>query len=136
MTIFKHVKDFMNEKLVTIEPKASATDAAKLMLENKISSLIVKDSDEIFCGILTEEDISQKVVALGQLPAHTLVKDIMTEKIVAVESGSTMRKAFLEMNRLKIRHIAVTENGRYVGVLSVKDFASYYASRIMKKNKK
>ena len=51
MTTLGHVKDFMNEKLIAIEPKASATDAAKLMLENKISSLIVKKNDGTYCGI-------------------------------------------------------------------------------------
>ena len=94
MTILGHVKDFMNEKLISIEPKASSTDAAKLMLENKISSLIVKKNDGTYCGILTEEDIFRKVVALEQAPDNTLVKDIMMEDILAVESRSTMRKAF------------------------------------------
>ena len=42
MTTLRQIKGFMNEKLIAIEPKASATDAAKLMLENKISSLMVK----------------------------------------------------------------------------------------------
>jgi CBS domain-containing protein len=94
MTTLRHIKNFMNEKLITIEPKASATDAAKLMLENKISSLIVKKNDGTYYGILTEEDISRKVVALEQAPDNTLVKDIMMEDILAVESRSTMRKAF------------------------------------------
>jgi len=94
MTTLRQIKGFMNEKLIAIEPKASATDAAKLMLENKISSLIVKKNDGTYCGILTEEDISRKVVALEQAPDNTLVKDIMIENVLAVESQSTMRKAF------------------------------------------
>jgi signal-transduction protein with cAMP-binding, CBS, and nucleotidyltransferase domain len=94
MTTLRQIKGFMNEKLIAIEPKASATDAAKLMLENKISSLIVKKNDGTYCGILTEEDISRKFVALEQAPDNTLVKDIMIENVLAVESRSTMRKVF------------------------------------------
>jgi len=134
MTTFKNVKDFMSERLITIDPKASATDAAKLMRENKINSLIVK-SGEVYFGVLTEKDICQKVVALERVPSETPVEDIMTHDILTVESRSTMRSAFLEMNKRKIRHIAVTENGRYVGILSVKDFANYYSSRILRQKR-
>ena len=44
-----------------------------------------------------------------------------------------MKKAFIEMNKRKVRHMAVTENGRYVGVLPMKDFTNYYLSRAIKK---
>ncbi|MZH40939.1 MAG: CBS domain-containing protein [Nitrospinae bacterium] len=134
MTILNRVKDYMDEKIVAISPESSATDAAKLMLGNTIGSLVVKKG-EIYLGVLTEGDISRKVTALEKDPAKTLVIDIMVKDIIAVESRSTMRSAFLEMNKRKIRHIAVTENGRYVGILSIKDFANYYSSRVKKRAK-
>jgi len=125
----------MDEKIVAVNPKASASDAAKLMLENKIGSLIVKDN-EIYLGILTEGDISKKVTALEKNPNKVLIEDIMVKDILAVEGRSTMRKAFLKMNHRKVRHIAVTESGRYVGILSIRDFANYYSNRVNKRIKK
>jgi len=132
MSSLKNVKDFMNGNIVTISLKASVTDAAKLMLKHKISSLIVKQ-DETYYGILTEEDITQKVVAQDLVPTEVPVVKIMTPDIIAIESRTTMRDAFLEMNKRKVRHIAVTEHGHYIGVLSVKDFASYYANWLEEK---
>ncbi|MBT4259625.1 MAG: CBS domain-containing protein [Nitrospina sp.] len=134
MATLKRVKDYMDENVVTIEPEASATDAAKLMLENKIGSLIVK-KDAIYYGILTEGDISRKVTALELVHNEVPVKNIMSDEILTIDGRSTMRKAFLEMNKRKIRHIAVTENGRYIGILSIKDFANYYSNRIVKQTK-
>jgi signal-transduction protein with cAMP-binding, CBS, and nucleotidyltransferase domain len=135
MASLNRVKDYMDEKIVTIYPEASATDASKLMLENKIGSLVVK-KNETYLGFLTEGDISRKVTALEMDPNKIPVKNIMVKAILAVEARSTMRKAFLEMNERKIRHIAVTENGRYVGILSIKDFANYYSNRVNKSIKK
>ena len=134
MATLKRVKDYMDENVVTIEPEASATDAAKLMLENKIGSLIVK-KDATYYGILTEGDISRKVTALELVHNEVPVKNIMSDEILTIDGRSTMRKAFLEMNKRKIRHIAVTENGRYIGILSIKDFANYYSNRIVKQTK-
>ncbi|MBT6716835.1 MAG: CBS domain-containing protein [Nitrospina sp.] len=125
------VKDYMDGKIVTIDPEASATNAAKLMLEHKIGSLVVK-KDGTYLGVLTEGDISRKVTALEIAPNEIPVKNIMSKDILAIDGRSTMRKAFLEMNKRKIRHIAVTDNGRYIGILSIKDFANYYSNRIVK----
>ncbi len=135
MTNLNRVKDYMDEKIVAISPEFSATEAAKLMLENRIGSLVVK-KDDIHLGILTEGDICRKVTALEKDPNEVPVNDIMVRDILAVESRSTMRAAFLEMNKRKIRHIAVTENGRCVGVLSIKDFANYYSNQVKKRIKK
>lgn len=135
MAILNRVKDYMNENMVSIEPEASATDAAKLMLEHKIGSLFVK-KDAAYLGVLTEGDICRKVTALEIAPNEIPVEDIMSDDILAVDSRSTMRKAFLAMNKRKIRHIAVTENGRYIGILSIKDFANYYSNRIAKRTGK
>lgn len=129
------VKDYMDGNMVVIQPESSATDAAKLMLKNRIGSLIVKN-DATYLGILTEGDISRKVIAMEIAPTEISVKEIMSKDILAVDSRSTMREAFLEMNKRKIRHIAVTDNGRYIGVLSIKDFANYYSNGLVKQTGK
>ena len=125
------VKDYMDGNMVTIQPEASATDAAKLMLRNRIGSLIVKN-DATYLGILTEGDISRKVIAMEIAPTEISVKEIMSKDILAIDSRCTMREAFLQMNKRKIRHIAVTNNGRYIGVLSIKDFANYCSNGLVK----
>ena len=70
MAILNRVKDYMDGKIITINQDASATEAAKLMLKNKIGSLIVKN-DETYLGILTEGDISRKITALEMAPTFS-----------------------------------------------------------------
>jgi CBS domain-containing protein len=53
----------------------------------------------------------------------------MNKEIISVESNSSMEEAFKEMSKRKIRHVAVTDKGRYVGILSIKDFATYYTNK-------
>jgi CBS domain-containing protein len=122
------VKDYMDDQILWISSDATTTHASQKMTENCVGSLIVKENT-YYVGFLTEGDISRKVVSKQLIPDEVTVKEIMTKDIVTVESNASMEEAFKEMSMRKIRHVAVTKDGRYVGILSVKDFATYYTNK-------
>lgn len=122
------VKDYMDDQIIWIRSDASVTHASQKMTESCVGSLIVKENT-FYVGFLTEGDISRKVVSKKLNPDEVTAKEIMSTEIVTVESASSMEKAFEEMSKRKIRHIAVTTGGRYVGILSIKDFATYYSNK-------
>jgi CBS domain-containing protein len=115
------VKDYMDDQILWISSDATVTQASQKMTENCVGSLIVKENT-FYIGFLTEGDVSRKVVSKKLNPDEVVVMEIMSKDIVTVESNSSMEEAFKEMSRRKIRHMTVTSKGRYVGILSIKDF--------------
>ena len=118
----------MDDQILWVSSDATVTQASQKMTENCVGSLIVKENT-FYIGFLTEGDISRKVVSKKLSPDEVVVMEIMSKDIVTVESNSSMEEAFKEMSRRKIRHMAVTSKGRYVGILSIKDFATYYINK-------
>ena len=119
------IEQFMEESLLSLKLDASVTDAAKLMLDNKVGALLVSDGIK-YLGIITSVDFSHKVLAKGLDPAKTQISSIMAKPLITLDRDQTMKDAYRCMHKHNIRHLAVTQNEDVVGVLSVKDFANYY----------
>ncbi len=131
------VKDhiaYMDESILSISAEASASEAAKKMRDSKLSSLIVIKSGENI-GIVTETDLSRKIIAEELSPKETKVKFIMNRPIVSIDSDSTMMTAFVKMGSHNIRHLAVTEDDLIIGVLSINNFITYYKQKFEKGKK-
>jgi signal-transduction protein with cAMP-binding, CBS, and nucleotidyltransferase domain len=119
------IEQFMEETLLSVEPNASVTDAAKLMLGKKVGALLVSDGSK-HLGIVTSVDFSHKVLAKGLDPAKTKIAGIMAKPLISLDRDQSMKDAYRCMHQHNIRHLAVTQGDEVVGILSVKDFANYY----------
>lgn len=119
------IKMYMEEKLITVKPEATVTEAAKLMTENKVGALLVKDDGKCL-GIITEVDLTHRVLALEADPKATKVSSAMSKSLITMDCEETMMDAFKLMRRNNVRHLAITEAKKVVGMLSIKDFANYY----------
>ncbi|MBC8282766.1 MAG: CBS domain-containing protein [Nitrospinae bacterium] len=125
------VKDnvvYMDESNLSILPEATVVEAAKKMRDKKLGALIVAGGGQNL-GIITETDLSRKVVAEELNPKTTKVKFVMAKPIITIESSSSMMSAFLKMGSHQIRHVAVTEDDLVMGILSMQDFVSYYTKK-------
>lgn len=115
----------VNKDVATIDHSATIRAAAQKMRDMKIGSLIVvKDGKET--GILSETDLSRKVVADGMDPEKVHVQAIMSRPIISIEITETPEKANDLMKDNGIRHLGVTENGKFVGIVSVRDLLKYF----------
>lgn len=110
--------------LVTIDENSSVLDAAKLMAQRGLGSVVVTRGEERI-GILTERDMLKKVVAASLDARSTKVKQVMTSPPVTIEHDRTLREAIDLMNRKRIRRMLVTENGKIVGVFTQRDILAY-----------
>ncbi len=131
------VKDnvvYMDEANLNILPEATVVEAAKKMRDKKLSALIVAGGGQNL-GIITENDLSRKIVAEELNPKETKVKFIMAKPIISIESDSSMMSAFLKMGTHNIRHVAVTEDEMVMGILTISDFVGYYTKKFGKKEK-
>jgi len=124
MDTMDDVGDFMSSPVLRIDSESSVQDAAILMEKSHVGSLIVEEyGDDV--GIITERELSQKVLAKGGNPEEMKVSDIMAS-IQSMDRYTLIEEANQFMHKNKIRHLAVTDDDKIVGVLSVKDLVTYY----------
>ena len=125
MDTMDDVGDFMSSPVLRIDSESSVQDAAILMEKSHVGSLIVeKYGDDI--GIITERELSQKVLAKGGNPEEMKVSDIITS-IQSMDRYMPIEEANQFMHKNKIRHLAITDDDKIVGILSVKDLVAYYS---------
>jgi len=113
---------------VSCAPATSVTDAARLMTERSVGSVIVTGPDGRAAGIVTDRDLRTRVVAAGR-SGETPVSAVMTSPVVAVGPDALAFDALLEMTRRGIRHLAVAEAGRLLGVISSQDLVLLHGAR-------
>jgi signal-transduction protein with cAMP-binding, CBS, and nucleotidyltransferase domain len=116
---------FMSTPVFTTSPETLAHEAMVIMLEKKVGTLLIKDKEE-FVGIFTKADWMRKVVKGDGNVNSEKVGSVMTKPIVTVERSESLAKATLLMEDHRIRHIAVTDKGKIIGLLSAKDLEKYY----------
>lgn len=115
------VEQIISKKgVLKISPRDSAHKAAAVMAEHGVGSLFVEEDGKIQ-GIVTETDIVRKVVAADLPLSTTTVGQIMSAPLITIDRARSVAEADELMSRHNIRHLAVTEEGRVVGVLSVRD---------------
>lgn len=120
------IGDYMVSPVLSIDSESTVQESGAYMRANKVGSLLVKDFGE-FVGVITETDLTRKVIAKGLDPETTKVGDIMTQPILSMDRYLPVDQANEFMYKNKIRHLVVTEEEEIVGVMSVKDLVSYYA---------
>ena len=113
------------KKVVTVVVEDTAFQAAKLMADNHIAALVVVDGESKIIGIVTERDMTQRIIAAGLDGKTTLVKHIMTENPDTLSPEDSAGDALELMQTRNYRHLPVTEDGKCIAVVSIRDL---YAS--------
>ena len=116
----RSVSQLITRPPVTIDGAASIQDAARKMVDERVSAILVVSDDE-FCGIATDRDLRQRVVARG-LSIELPIQDIMSKDPISIDAGDLAYEAALTMMRNKIHHLPVTEDGKLIGMVSRSDF--------------
>lgn len=117
------VKDVMNIKVKTIDKNSNVQQAAKIMTEHSIGSLIVVENKKLV-GIITERDIMTKVVAGRKDSANVKVKDIMTSKVTVIEPDADIDEAVKTMLEKNIKKLPVVQAGMLIGILTSMDLCA------------
>lgn len=91
------------------------------MAEHNVSAIVVCDSANALLGIVTERDMTRRVVAKGHPPKDTTLAEIMTENVQTVRPTDTPFYAFRKMLDGRYRHLPIADEGRVVGMLSLRD---------------
>ena len=115
------VRDIMTRSVISAKETDTAADAAKLMAKHNIGCVLVSDKKGEVIGIITERDIVQRIAAKNLVPSKVTVGEAMSKPVVTIKSGVTITDAAKLMNQRKIRRLAVIEDGKLMGILTMKD---------------
>lgn len=126
--ILKPLTVMIHRDIQTIDVSASAQAAAKKMEEKKIGSLMVAEGG-IFTGMLTETDLVRKVVSYGLAASQIPVGALMNTPIIDIDVNASIQEANKTMATKGVRHLAVTEEGKIVGILSIRDLIGMISIR-------
>lgn len=126
------VKEAMRKDVKTIRPNETIKDAAVLMNENRIGSLVVVSGTGAVIGIVTERDVLTDVVAAGKNPEDVKVEDIMTKELITISPEKSLEDAADLMTKNKIKKLPVIEGGKLVGIVTATDLISYEKKLIEK----
>ena len=116
------VRDAMTEAPRSIGASASVVEAALLMREEDVGSLPITDEEKLV-GMITDRDITTRVVAAAADPKMTSVADVLSRDLVSVEPDNDLEEALGLMARHQVRRLPVVENGRLVGIVAQADIA-------------
>ncbi len=114
----------MSSPITMVPPETTVREAARLMRDNDIGSVIVVDKSEELCGILTSTDFVA-AVADERSMAETPVSEFMTEDVVTTTANEPIRKIADLMVEHGFHHVPVVEGDQVIGIVTTSDLTAY-----------
>ncbi|KAH9668550.1 CBS domain-containing protein CBSCBSPB3 [Citrus sinensis] len=113
------VKKLRLSKALTIPEGTIVSDACRRMASRRVDAVLLTDANALLSGIVTDKDITTRVIAEGLRPDQTVVSKIMTRNPIFVTSDSLAIEALQKMVQGKFRHLPVVENGEVIAILDI-----------------
>ncbi len=120
------VAEHMSPEIRSLSQDATLQEAGQLMQKWKTGSLLLTDKQS-YVGFITDSMLAREVVANGLNPASTAVKTCMRKPVVAIAGDRPIIEAVRLMKEQATRHLAVTQDGQIIGVISVSNILRYYS---------
>lgn len=105
----------------SIGSESNVFTALKQMKTKNIGALVVVNDDQQMIGIFSERDAVRKGVLEGKDSRETLVRELMTSPVIAVSPANKLSECMVIMSEKHIRHLPVQEEGKLVGVVTIRD---------------
>ena len=121
------VARLMSTDLHTVTPDTLVEDAAAVLLENDVSSVLVVDDDGGLVGILTSTDFVD-IVAKSQPKAETTVERYMTRDPITAGAQDDVAAVAATMLEHGFHHVPVVDGETPIGIITTSDFAAYVSS--------
>ncbi|HLD19352.1 MAG TPA: CBS domain-containing protein [Candidatus Nanoarchaeia archaeon] len=112
------IKEIMATRILTVPEESTVQEAASLMSEYAVSSLVVTNVLGSYVGIITERDLARRVVALGRPAASTAIRDVMSTTLYTIDGEANLTDAAKIMEEKNIRRLLITIRGKIKGIVS------------------
>ncbi len=108
------ISEIMN-KAIAVDSDISLKEAAKIMSDRNIGSLIVLKNDKI-AGIITEKDVIKNISSLGKK-----ISSVMSKNVITANHDESLDNAALMMTEKRIKRLPVVDRGKLVGMITATD---------------
>ena len=113
-------KKVLHTSIVSVTPETTVLEAVTIMADSDISALMVLRGEQGE-GIITERDFGRRVARLERSAYATTVGEVMTSSLITVGPQDRTRYCMQLMIERNLRHLPVLEDGKLVGLLSIRD---------------
>jgi CBS domain-containing protein len=110
----------------SVPPHATVFEAVQKMVEARIGAVLVVADDKLV-GIFSERDVLVRVVSFHRDPLTTPVAHVMTIDPVTIDAGMSVEDVLDQHSGKEFRHLPVMEDGRLIGMVSVRDLLRWVA---------
>ena len=121
------VKDVMTKALVSVDPATNLYQISKMMAQGGMGSILVKKNGAP-SGIITDRDFAIKIAA-KDIPLNTPVENIASFPLQTISANDSILSAAKIMSDKKIRKLAVSEDGKIVGIITSTDLVNQLAAK-------
>ena len=117
------VRQIMQTDIVTVTPKTSVFEAAKLMDEENVGTVLVVGDNKRLLGMVTDRQIVIRAIAHKRDLSTSTVDEIMTKWPMTIFPETTCKEALDIMGDYRYRRLPVEKDGKLVGIISISDLA-------------
>ena len=110
----------MSSPVITVDINRKAVDAARIMVEHRIGSVVVIEGEKAV-GIVTERDLLERVLAMGKDASTVGVREIMSSPLITISKDAAILEAIRKMTHNNIRRLVIMEGDRLIGLVTEKD---------------
>ncbi len=127
------VLTYAHHNYIILDEDTDAANAVKLMHGKKAETIIVKNKNEEYVGIITDSDILDKIVMRGEDSDQVNIKSIMSSPLITISAKANVRQA-LELMRLNlIKRIPVTDNVHILGTVTQEGLANAIRTSVLER---
>lgn len=125
------LKSKSTDGVVTVAPSMTVSEAAKILAEKRIGTVIVSEDDgETAAGILSERDIVRELAASGSGCLTQPVSAYMTKKLVTATQQDKVQDVLACMTEGRFRHMPIVEDGKLIGIVTLGDVVKAQLSEL------
>jgi len=118
------VKECMCKNVTCVNPNATVTDVAKIMMNNHVGCVPVCDASQNVVGLVTDRDLILRSIACDKDVKTTPISEIMTTKVYNISPDAEVAEASKIMCDCQVKRIPVVENNAIVGIITLGDIAN------------
>ncbi|MBS0172383.1 MAG: CBS domain-containing protein [Nitrospira sp.] len=109
----------------TVRPDDSLLVVAQRLRDARVGAMLVADHGD-YVGIVSEADLVRKAMASGASAEQIVARSVMSTPVMTIDIAQSAHEASDVMAERGIRHLVITEEGRVVGMISVRDLLRYF----------
>lgn len=130
MLVQQILKSKGDNGVMTVAPGSLVRDAAKILAEKRIGTVVISGDGKSAAGILSERDIVRDLAARGAACLTDKVDNLMTSNLVTCALNDSADTVLQKMTEGRFRHMPVLEDGEMVGLVTLGDVVKARLSQL------